>query len=394
MLFNDSLEAEKIITSICHTNKVSGFTHDFYKYPARFPPSFARQIIKTFSAENDLVVDPFMGGGTTLVEANILGRRAIGTDISPLATFISKVKTNIYTKEDLEIIEGWLLKVQPKLNLHRKVDRHWKWIDEGYQRNINSSDTWPIRKLIELFISELKELSIKKHRDFARCLLLRTTQWAIDNRLIIPTANEIRNQMLSFFYEFSVGAKEFNEAVYEYDDFFNINDNRRVECLNVSSKDFSQYLDESPKLILTSPPYPGVHVLYHRWQVHGRKETPAPFWIANCKDGHGESFYTMGGRSEYGISRYFESLSDSMKSIFEICNNDSVLVQVVAFSDINDQFNHYLEILDRIGYIEKFIPSLSNSPDGRIWRVVPNRKWYTKDNTTSSQEVVLFHKIS
>jgi hypothetical protein len=83
-----------------------------------------------------------------------------------------------------------------------------------------------------------------------------------------------------------------------------------------------------------------------------------------------------------------------MKSIFEICNNDSVLVQVVAFSDINDQFNHYLEILDRIGYIEKFIPSLSNSPDGRIWRVVPNRKWYTKDNTTSSQEVVLFHKIS
>jgi hypothetical protein len=44
-----------------------------------------------------------------------------------------------------------------------------------------------------------------------------------------------------------------------------------------------------PKLVLTSPPYPGVHVLYHRWQVDGRKETPLPFMIAGKLDGAFES---------------------------------------------------------------------------------------------------------
>jgi DNA modification methylase len=47
---------------------VTGLTHNFYKYPARFSPSFARQIVLAFSSPGDLVFDPFMGGGTTLVE--------------------------------------------------------------------------------------------------------------------------------------------------------------------------------------------------------------------------------------------------------------------------------------------------------------------------------------
>ena len=45
----------------------------------------------------------------------------------------------------------------------------------------------------------------------------------------------------------------------------------------------------SPRPVLTSPPYPGVHVLYHRWQVDGRKEAPGPFWIAGKLDGAGSS---------------------------------------------------------------------------------------------------------
>lgn len=43
----------------------------------------------------------------------------------------------------------------------------------------------------------------------------------------------------------------------------------------------------APRLVATSPPYPGVHILYHRWQVDGRKEAPLPFVIANMLDGCG-----------------------------------------------------------------------------------------------------------
>ena len=65
----------------------------------------------------------------------------------------------------------------------------------------------------------------------------------------------------------------------------------------------------SPKLILTSPPYPGVHVLYHRWQVKGRKDTSAPFWIANIEDGQGETYYTFGYRYQNELRKYFDIYS-------------------------------------------------------------------------------------
>ena len=41
--------------------------HEFYRYPARFPPAFAHAVIKAFTKPGDIVLDPFLGGGTTLV---------------------------------------------------------------------------------------------------------------------------------------------------------------------------------------------------------------------------------------------------------------------------------------------------------------------------------------
>ncbi len=60
------------------------------QYPARFSPAFARAAIETFTKPGDLVLDPHVGGGTTLVEALALGRDAIGVDISALAEFVAK----------------------------------------------------------------------------------------------------------------------------------------------------------------------------------------------------------------------------------------------------------------------------------------------------------------
>src|SRR5207237_7520769 len=66
----------------------------------------------------------------------------------------------------------------------------------------------------------------------------------------------------------------------------------------------------APTLVLTSPPYPGVHVLYHRWQIRGRQETPAPYWITGMTDGNGASFYTFGDRQEKGLTSYFQSVQE------------------------------------------------------------------------------------
>ena len=86
-----------------------------------------------------------------------------------------------------------------------------------------------------------------------------------------------------------------------------------------------------------------MHVLYHRWQVDGRKEAPAPFWIANKLDGAGSSFYTMGDRQYPELATYFEGLRAAMSSIASLIEQNSVVVQMVAFSDVAWQLPRYLE---------------------------------------------------
>ena len=51
------------------------------KHPAPFPLSLAHRIVTAYSSKGDIVLDPFMGSGTTLVEARYLNRQAIGIDI-------------------------------------------------------------------------------------------------------------------------------------------------------------------------------------------------------------------------------------------------------------------------------------------------------------------------
>src|SRR5438132_12483958 len=72
---------------------VAGLTHRFYRYPARFSPTFAATAITQFSKPGDLILDPQMGGATAIVEAMRLGRRAVGCDLNSLAVFIARVKT-------------------------------------------------------------------------------------------------------------------------------------------------------------------------------------------------------------------------------------------------------------------------------------------------------------
>jgi SAM-dependent methyltransferase len=70
-------------------------THGFHSYAGRMHPTIARGAIAAFSGAGDLVVDPFCGSGTVLVEAMGAGRAAVGVDASPLGVAIAKARTTL-----------------------------------------------------------------------------------------------------------------------------------------------------------------------------------------------------------------------------------------------------------------------------------------------------------
>lgn len=76
-------------------------THDA-KYRGNWSPYIPRNIMLRYSQEGDLVLDQFVGGGTTLVEAKLLNRNIIGVDVNKAALERCKEKTNF----DYEFAKG------------------------------------------------------------------------------------------------------------------------------------------------------------------------------------------------------------------------------------------------------------------------------------------------
>lgn len=379
---------------------VGGWTHNFYRYPARFSPRFVRAAILAFSNPGDTVFDPFMGGGTTLVEASVMGRKGVGTDINPLALFVARVKTTPLSEKEIGEIEHWGQDLVCDLKLRNRVARPTAWVWQRYQRNINDRKTWPIRKTLELALTQLGKLRTWKQQQFVRCVLLRSGQWALDCRSTIPSAIQFRERFLAYLEEMAAAGREYTQALTGGSDSDGNCNALTPLCLSRSvvgvEKEKHLASHFPPALILTSPPYPGVHVLYHRWQVQGRRETPAPFWIVGSPDGNGASYYTFGDRKRRGLAPYYDQLLCAYHSLARIANKRTLLVQLVAFSDPSWQLPRCLGVLHEAGFKEIECPSIANSKDGRVWRSVPHRKWYAaaSDGGQSSHEVVLFHKLA
>lgn len=365
------------------TERVSGWTHDFYRYPARFSPHFAAAAIRVFSRPGQTVLDPYMGGGTTIVEALAHGRKAIGNDLNALGVFIARTKTSSLTRRERDAMLRWAQDVVPTLNYRDTVEDLPSVETDRRTKNLGMARARFIKKLTAVALQSVDDLP-GEARSLARCALLRVGQWALDGRSRHTNLEAFRVKLGEAARDMLAASVEFSE---------------HVRALNVSAQLFNKNaaeLADDPRarkeladLVVTSPPYPGVHVLYHRWQVDGRRETPAPYWISGTTDGRGASYYNFAGRKDPEATDYFAESLKTLTSVRSLMKRGAHIVQMIAFNRPEVQLGRYLDNMRIAGFDE--LPEFSEQ---RIWRQVPNRKWHARlrGNTHGSMEVVLVHR--
>jgi len=77
----------------------TSLTHGLHRFPAKYIPQIPRWALREFGTRDSIVLDPFMGSGTTLVEGLCAASVSYGIDVDPLARLISRAKTAAYDME-------------------------------------------------------------------------------------------------------------------------------------------------------------------------------------------------------------------------------------------------------------------------------------------------------
>jgi len=137
----------------CHDAVTRYLTHSIHRYSGKFIPQVARQMIELLSAPREIILDPFCGSGTTLLEAALYQRRSIGIDLNPVATMISKVKctplSETLLSRELANVQTLLSTIggasrNGQLSLRFHTDRKWNsdprlgdsWYLKWFQRPV------------------------------------------------------------------------------------------------------------------------------------------------------------------------------------------------------------------------------------------------------------------
>lgn len=102
-LWQDSSRTKKFDPSWNYSeDNTRAYTHPIHPYPAMMIPQVAGRLIDMFAKPKAIVLDPFCGSGSVLLEAFIRGYDSYGIDINPLSLLISKVKTTPISYKQLQ----------------------------------------------------------------------------------------------------------------------------------------------------------------------------------------------------------------------------------------------------------------------------------------------------
>ena len=242
--------------------KTQNYTHGLHQYPARLHPAIVSAVINKFP-KTDLVIDPFMGSGTVLVESMLNRKNSLGFDINPFACFLAKVKTRkLKTTPKIQDEIAQIL-ANSEADLRNKVF-HSRQIPTNFD-----VDYWfkpIISKKLAILKHHIKKIPPGKYQDFLKICFSMTARKTSNHRNDVYKNHRMSKEDLLKFNPdvFKIFEKISHKNFQLMDDFSSNVDDTKAIVRNGNSMHFSknfskisasEVTEANTPLIITSPPY-------------------------------------------------------------------------------------------------------------------------------------------
>jgi DNA modification methylase len=232
--------------------------HGFHTYPAMMIPQVARRLIQMYGKDKKVILDPFMGSGTVLLEAKLHKnfKKVYGIDINPLALLISKVKT---TPIKPEILKEEYRQLISRCNADKKaVNFRQKEITKPNFFNIEFWFKPQVITDLAIIKQNVEKIEDPDIKDFFLIAFSETVRNVSNTRKGEYKLYRMSQSMLekynpNTFEEFKSKA---SKSIIGMEEYFEVqNPKCKVNILAEDTRNLTSIPTGSVDLIVTSPPY-------------------------------------------------------------------------------------------------------------------------------------------
>lgn len=249
-LWQDSTRTKKYDSTWNYAeDNTRAYTHPIHPYPAMMIPQVAGRLIDSYAKPKAVVLDPFCGSGSVLLEAFIRGYDSYGIDINPLSLLISKVKT---TPVNYKQLQNKLENILETVSMAKKIDSPGFFNIDYWFKSRVASKLSSLRAAID-------SIRDKRIKDFFKVVFSFTVRASSNTRNGEFKLYRIDDEKLLNFNPDVIGifrmrAEQNIEAMSELWKQFRENETK-VNILNEDARYRTSIKDGLVDIVVTSPPY-------------------------------------------------------------------------------------------------------------------------------------------